>query len=662
MILSSLQLRVIQLPRATKRLIVVVCDAVLLIAVLVAALTIVHQGDWRQIRELAFLFPIVVLVGIPVFGSLGLYRAIIRFIGGEMFFAVLRGTTLLAVIVAFFDQSAFGDLFASLSAGLVFFAFAILALPASRLFMRAIVSQRRLASDRVAVYGAGQAGRRLVRALASGRDCHAVLFVDDSPTFRGRVVAGLPVVAPAALPERIRKLGIRRVLLALPSVSRRKREEIIASLEKLSVRVQTVPDITDLLSGRSRVDDVRDVEVADLLGRESVPPNTRFLGGCIVGKSVMVTGAGGSIGSELCRQIVRLKPARLVLVELSESALFAVDLELRRMILEEETEIELIPVLCSVNHRARMYQVMRNFQVQTVYHAAAFKHVPLVEYNMLEGVYNNIIGTWHTAEAACDAGVEIFVLISTDKAVSPVSVMGATKRFAELVLQAMSERESRPRFCMVRFGNVLGSSGSVVPVFREQIRRGGPVTVTHRDIIRYFMTIPEAAQLVLQAGSMCEGGDVFVLDMGKPVRIADLARRMVHLMGLTLRDDANPDGDIAIQYTGLRPAEKLYEELLIGNNVTGTGHPMIMRAMEDRLPWSKVQHFIEQLLHACARSDCERVRELLVESVEGYRPTNGVDDVVWTAGQKSTAALAQGITGQATITDLASRRLGPLAT
>jgi FlaA1/EpsC-like NDP-sugar epimerase len=469
------------------------------------------------------------------------------------------------------------------------------------------------------------------------------------------------VAPPERLPELVRTHGIRRVLLALPSASRRKRQEIIARLEQLQVRVQTIPDIADLLSGRARVEDLQDVDVADLLGRDVVPPDTRLLDACIRGKSVLVTGAGGSIGSELCRQIVRLRPRRLVLLDIAESALFAIDLELRRCVAEEGqvangVSTEIVPLIGSAHHRTRVHQLLKNFSVQTVYHAAAYKHVPLVEYNMLEGVHNNVIGTWHTAEAACEAGVETFVLVSTDKAVSPINVMGASKRMSELVLQAMSERQrdavNGTHFCMVRFGNVLDSSGSVVPVFREQIRRGGPVTVTHRDIIRYFMTIPEAAQLVLQAGSMCQGGDVFVLDMGQPVRIADLARRMIHLMGRTVRDDEHPDGDIAIHYTGLRPAEKLYEELLIGSNVTGTDHPMILRAMEESLPWAQIQLYLERILQASARSDCERVREILVECVGNYRPENAVDDLVWRAGRQYGAPALPG-----TVIDLAAWRL-----
>ena len=662
MALNRWQARLIQLPPLPKRLLIALCDSILLLAVLVATLGLVHQGQWAIVLKAAPLFPLVVLAGIPLLASQGMYRAIIRFIGEELVVGIIRGVLLVAVVVGTFHFLIIGPLGQSILVGLVFSAFGILGLTANRLLMRTLVSGRQRRGERVAIYGAGEAGMRLAAAVARGRSWNPVLFVDDSPALRGRIVAGLRVCSADALPALVSVLNIRRVLLALPSASRRKRLEIIASLEPLPVRVQTVPDIGDLVSGRARVDDVRDVDVVDLLGRESVPPNEKLLDACIRGKSVLVTGAGGSIGSELCRQILRLQPARLVLLDSSEPALFEIDLELRRTMLEQEIEVELIPLLASVHHRSRIYQVLKNFGVQTVYHAAAYKHVPLVEYNMLEGVHNNIIGTWHTAEAACDAGVETFVLISTDKAVSPVNVMGATKRFAELVLQAMSQRQSATRFCMVRFGNVLDSSGSVVPVFREQIRRGGPVTVTHRDIIRYFMTIPEAAQLVVQAGSMSRGGDVFVLDMGKPVRIADLARRMIHLMGLTERDEENPDGDIAIRFIGLRPAEKLYEELLIGTNVTGTDHPMIMRAMEEFLPWSRVRDFLDQILRAAADSDCERVRDLLVESVVGFKPGNGVDDLVWRAGLEAAGgALASGGPGPATVIDLASRRAQPLA-
>jgi len=346
--------------------------------------------------------------------------------------------------------------------------------------------------------------------------------------------------------------------------------------------VQSLPNLSDLISGKAQISELRDVDVGDLLGRDPVPPKPRLFGSCIRGKCVLVTGAGGSIGAELCRQIIRLSPSRLVLFEMSELALYNIQRELEEVAAHEELTVEVVPLLGNAHHRHRVREVLAAFNVQTVYHAAAYKHVPIVEHNVVEGIHNNVISTWYTAEAALETGVETFVLISTDKAVNPANVMGATKRLAELVLQALQERTTHTRFCMVRFGNVLASSGSVVPLFQEQIRRGGPVTVTHRDVIRYFMTIPEAAQLVIQAGSMAKGGDVFVLDMGRPVRIDDLARRLVNLMGLTVRDANNPEGDIEIEYTGLRTAEKLFEELLIGTNVTGTDHPMIMRAMEHR--------------------------------------------------------------------------------
>jgi FlaA1/EpsC-like NDP-sugar epimerase len=414
-----------------------------------------------------------------------------------------------------------------------------------------------------------------------------------------------------------------------------------------------MPDIADLASGHARVDEIREVDVADLLGRDSIRPNDRLLDACIRGKTVAVTGAGGSIGSELCRQIIRLGPRQLLLLEVSELALYQIERELRQISGRDGLDIDIVALLGSVHHADRMRLVFKTFNVNTVYHAAAYKHVPMVEHNMVEGVHNNIIGTWYTAQAADDAGVDTFVLVSTDKAVSPVNVMGATKRFAELVLQGLHQRGSNTRFCMVRFGNVLESSGSVVPLFREQIRRGGPVTVTHPAIIRYFMTIPEAAQLVIQAGSMGKGGDLFVLDMGQPVRIEDLARRMINLMGLTVRDRHDPDGDVAIEYTGLRPAEKLYEELLIGSNVMGTEHPMIMRALEESLPWDNVQACLDELLKAIRVFDCERARELLLTYVDGYKPRNGVEDLVWRATHTETSLVADSV-----VTELDSRRPG----
>jgi len=377
------------------------------------------------------------------------------------------------------------------------------------------------------------------------------------------VIHGVEVYSPDQLPDLIKIYDIRRVLLALPSVNHRRRREILNSLEPLALHVQTVPDIGDIVVGHARVEDIRDVDASDLLGREPVAPDPRLFDACIRNKVVMVTGAGGSIGAELCRQIARLGPRRMVLLEMSELALYNIDRELRHIVGAEDRDVEITSLLGNAHHKYRMREIIQAYGVQTLYHAAAYKHVPIVEENIIEGIHNNVISTWYTAEAAHECGVETFVLISTDKAVNPTNVMGATKRLAEIVLQGLQKRGSRTRFCMVRFGNVLESSGSVVPLFREQIRRGGPLTVTHRDVIRYFMTIPEASQLVLQAGAMAHGGDLFVLNMGKPVRIVELARRMVSLSGMTVRDEENPDGDIEIRFTGLRPAEKLFEELLI---------------------------------------------------------------------------------------------------
>jgi FlaA1/EpsC-like NDP-sugar epimerase len=465
--------------------------------------------------------------------------------------------------------------------------------------------------------------------MLSGSNFEPVAFVDDKRALISRRINGITVHSSVELPHLIRSLGIRRLLLAMPAASRRRRQEILSSLEDLEVHVQSVPELSDVISGRARIDELRDVDVNDLLGRDPVPPIQSLFRSCIEGKSVMVTGAGGSIGSELCRQIIMLSPSKIVLFELSELALYSIDQELRKIVVRLGLQTELVPLLGSVHHRQRVRDSMFAFGVQTVYHAAAYKHVPMVEHNMIEGLHNNVVGTWYTAEAAMDASVETFVLISTDKAVNPTNVMGATKRFAELVLQGLQARSPSTRFCMVRFGNVLDSSGSVVPLFREQIKNGGPVTVTHPEVIRYFMTIPEAAQLVIQAGAMGTGGDVFVLDMGQPVRIADLARRMIHLSGLSVRDSSSPDGDIEIQYTGLRTAEKLYEELLIGSNVAGTEHPRIMRAVEHSLPWARIQELLEDLLIALSNFDCPRAISRLGDAVQEYNPTGDIKDYVW---------------------------------
>lgn len=626
--MERLARRLVGLPRSRKRALMLATDAVFIPAALWTAIAL-KLGEWPGgIAATPWLYVVAVLASFPFFVRLGLYRAVIRFIGPRVIVAVLAGVTASVLVLAAinFFLGARGIPFTSLA---IYWALALVYVGGSRIIVRNMMNARTAGTDRVVVYGAGAAGAQAAAALRMGGRFDPVAFLDDEPSLQGSVVAGIEVHAPSELQRLIQEESVTSVLLAMPSQTRRRRQEILKSLEPSPVKVMTVPDIGDLLSGSARIEDVREVDAADLLGRDPVPPNERLFDACIRDKVVMVTGAGGSIGSELCRQIARLKPRRLVLFEMSEFALYQIDRELREIMEREHLEFDLTALLGNAHHKYRVREIIQSYGVQTVYHAAAYKHVPIVEQNVIEGIHNNVISTWHTAEAALECGVETFVLISTDKAVNPTNVMGATKRLAEIVLQGMQQRGARTRFCMVRFGNVLESSGSVVPLFRQQIERGGPVTVTHPDVIRYFMTIPEASQLVLQAGAMARGGDVFVLDMGQPIKIADLARRMVHLAGLTVRDDKNPDGDIEIRYTGLRPAEKLYEELLIGSNVSGTEHPMIMRAMEHSLPWEQVQEILHNLLIVMGQFDVGAACGLLRESVSEYRPTGEIVDKVW---------------------------------
>jgi FlaA1/EpsC-like NDP-sugar epimerase len=487
--------------------------------------------------------------------------------------------------------------------------------------------------ERVIIYGAGKSGLQLSSILFHAKQLQPIAFIDDDVSKQGSILNGIRVYSPNAISDVISKYGAKRVLLALGHAPRSKRSVIIRQLEPLPVVIQTIPQINDVVSGKAQIEEIRDVEIEDLLGRDEVSADRELLSDCIHNKSVMVTGAGGSIGSELCRQIIRLKPSKIVLFELSEFALYKIEQEINRYVAKRGLAIEVHGVMGSVQKRHRMEVIMKSFEVHTVYHAAAYKHVPLVEQNVIEGVRNNVFGTWYCAEAAIKSGVETFVLISTDKAVRPTNVMGATKRLSELVLQGLAQRQDQTRFCMVRFGNVLGSSGSVVPLFRHQIKEGGPVTVTHRDITRYFMTIPEAAQLVLQAGSMGEGGDVFLLDMGDQVRISDLAEKLIHLMGLEVKNNNNPDGDIEIQYTGLRPGEKLYEELLIGDNPSATSHPRIMKAREISLPWADVEVILGKIDQYSYLFDCQSVRDVLIKAPLGYTPSSEISDSVWLQSQ-----------------------------
>lgn len=589
------------------------------------------------------LFCISPVLAVPIFIKFGLYRAIIRYIGGRVLWVIFQSVTLYAL--------AFTVVIFQTGIGLV----PRTVTPLNWLLMLFFVGGSRFiarwwltdiyvylsgntiqnsSAKSVIIYGAGSAGVQLASALAYGQEFNPVAFLDDDKQLHRQKVNGLRIYSLPSLSYLIERHKVTEVLLALPSATRSRRNEIIRLLEPYPVHVRSVPGMADIAQGKVKLDEIQEVDIADLLGRDSVAPDPELFKINIIGKVVMVTGAGGSIGSELCRQIIQLRPAKLILFELNEYALYSINKELNHVIslVQESFGFEIVPVIGSIADSARIKKVYNVFQVQTVYHAAAYKHVPLVEQNPCEAIKNNIFGTLIVAQAAISEKVETFVLISTDKAVRPTNMMGATKRFAELVLQGLSLNEGQStRFTMVRFGNVLGSSGSVIPLFREQIARGGPVTVTDTRVIRYFMTIPEAAQLVIQAGAMGLGGDVFVLDMGESIRIDDLAKRMINLSGLEVRDENHPNGDIEISYTGLRPGEKLYEELLIGNNVSDTVHPRILRAEEEVIPWGELSGRLKKLKKALEKDDLKAMRVLLKESVSGFSPQCGVGDVLWVA-------------------------------
>ena len=620
---------ILYIPRYQKRLLSVLVDAACLPLALWLAFSlrldeIYITGD----PSILIAALCTTLTSIAVFARLGLYRAVVRYMSNHAMIAVLSGVTASTIALSVLSFGLHAPI--PRSVPLIYWCLALVFVGGSRMLIRSLVHRNIVKSkDRVVIYGAGKSGLQLSSILFHGKDLQPVAFVDDDKAKQGSILNGIRAYSPDELTDVLTRYGASNVLLALGHASRSRRSEVLRFLERFPVVVQTMPDINDVVNGKAKIEEIRDVDIEDLFGRDEVVPDRELLADCINKKSVMVTGAGGSIGSELCRQIVRLKPSRLVLFELSEFALYQIEQELRAYVAKKGIQLDIHPVMGSVQKLNRLETVMRTFAVDTVYHAAAYKHVPLVEHNIIEGVRNNVFGTWYCAEAAIKAKVETFVLISTDKAVRPTNVMGATKRLAELVLQGLAQRQDDTRFCMVRFGNVLGSSGSVVPLFRKQIRDGGPVTVTHPDITRYFMTIPEAAQLVLQAGSMGEGGDVFLLDMGESVRIADLARKLIRLMGLEVKDANCPEGDIEIEYTGLRPGEKLYEELLIGNEPQLTSHPRIMKGMELSLSWDGMNAILGEIDDACHAFDVQAVREMLMEAPLDYRPSESINDLVW---------------------------------
>ncbi|MBA1345484.1 polysaccharide biosynthesis protein [Rhizobium leguminosarum] len=641
--MQALVAPLLAMPRVAKRALALLLDSSFCVLTIWLAYCF-RLNEWTVLTGVQWLPVFVSLcMALPIFIVMGMYRAIFRYANMAAFITVLKAIAIYGV--------AFMTIFTALSVpgvprtvGILQPFLLLIAIGLSRLSIRywlgdayqRILHKNMLA--KVLIYGAGTAGRQLAGALINSAELNVVGYLDDDPRLKGGVMGGLPIYDPSDLPVLAESLGVHNVLLALPSASRQRRNEILEHIRKARVNVRTLPDLTALAQGRIAVSDIRELEIEDLLGREAVAPRQELLDKSMRNKVVMVTGAGGSIGGELCRQILRTGPSSLILIDQNEFALYNIHAELQKLAeLYKHENMQIVPILCSVRDQDRMEHVMQSWRPQTLYHAAAYKHVPLVEHNAVEGIKNNVMGTLVAARAANKCGVSNFVLISTDKAVRPTNVMGASKRLAEMVLQALAAESAtdrmRTNFSMVRFGNVLGSSGSVVPLFRQQIKDGGPVTLTHPDITRYFMTISEASQLVIQAGAMAEGGDVFLLDMGEPVRIADLARKMVELSGLAVRDEDNPEGDIELSVTGLRPGEKLFEELLIGDNPETTEHPRIMKAREDFLSWPELSRRLNALNAVLDRNDMIAARATLAELVSGYSSTGEVSDLAFTGAE-----------------------------
>lgn len=623
------------LKRRNKRILSVCIDMISLVAAFwLAMLVRLDSLSVLAVTENWLLILSILPLSVFAFVRLGLYRAVLRYMGLQALSAIVIGIFISAISLVILSY--YANWVIPRTVPIIFAFFAFVMIGGSRFFIRSVIGNgRQKLGEAVIIYGAGVSGRQLLTSLNQSHEYHAFAFVDDDESLQGTIIQGVHVHSPSIIRKLIKQKSVTKVLLALPSAGRSQRQSILKKLEPLAVQVMTIPSMNDLVCGKKLYSDIKEVEIDDLLGRDAVPPRQDLMSSNITNKVVMVTGAGGSIGSEICRQVLQLAPKKLILFELSEFGLYAIDRELSAIASTLNIEVEVLPLLGSVQKMNRVQAIMQSFAVQTVYHAAAYKHVPLVEHNVVEGVRNNVFGTLYTAKAAIAANVETFVLISTDKAVRPTNVMGTTKRMAELVLQALAKESHNTRFCMVRFGNVLGSSGSVVPLFKSQIAKNGPVTVTHPDITRFFMTIPEASQLVIQAGAMGKGGDVFVLDMGEPVKIVDLAVKMIHLSGFTVKDDSNPEGDITVSFSGLRPGEKLYEELLIGENVVGTNHERIMTASEAFLSWNDYSVILKKLDTACHCFDHEEIRNILLSAPTGFAPRDGICDLLFMQEQNN---------------------------
>ncbi len=620
--LSNIKNLLLKRSRSHKRLLLLALDTLLIPLILWVGFSLHLNKTFIPNGKEWLIFPLAILVSIPIFIRMGLYRAVLKYFRSQAIASIIIAT-LLATGLWLWAVRLLSLVDIPASVALMVWLGTFTLITSIRLF-----AQHWLYSDKsdnngkkVLIYGAGAAGTQLATILKTDPAYSLVGFIDDEASLKGWNINGLNIYSPLQIESFINEKSVKEVILAMPSAGHKKRQDILNRLEPLTVNVRSIPAFADLASGKLKASDIKDIDIDDLLGRDVIEPNSTLLPANIRGKVVMVTGAGGSIGSELCRQIIALSPEKLILLEQSEFALYQIEQELEELIRNNSYSVRLNKVLGSITNPVLLKRLFEHKTVQTIYHAAAYKHVPLVEENPVAGLSNNVFGTQLLAEHALDGNVETFILISTDKAVRPTNVMGCSKRVAEMVLQALAESpDSNTVFSMVRFGNVLGSSGSVVPKFRQQIREGGPITVTHKDITRFFMSIPEAVQLVIQAGAMAKGGEVFVLDMGDSVKITDMAKKMIKLAGLSIKNDESPEGDIEIEYTGLRPGEKLYEELLIGDNVSGTQHKRIMRANEIHMEKLALQSHLNSLQDAMSTSKVDGIKKELTSIVDGYTP------------------------------------------
>ncbi|MBR6026942.1 MAG: polysaccharide biosynthesis protein [Neisseriaceae bacterium] len=616
-------------PRWFKKIILLIHDIFFISSAFILSFAVrLNPHEVFNIPHIKTLWLLILLFSIIVFIRMGLYRAVLRYASLRILNKVMLGSIAsVAIMLAVFT---FSGITLPRSVPILYFLLCLVFLTGSRFTVKGILELAQNRSGRpVIIYGAGQSGRQLLESIKQVNEYYPVAFVDDNPKLHKLIIADKSIYPPSALPQLVQDYRVEKILLSIPSATIAQRKNILHALEPLPCEVLSIPGMKDLVDGKVTVNALKKISVNDLLGREKVEPDLELLQRNIYNKNVLITGAGGSIGSELCRQILSNQPQVLVLFELSEFALYSIYKELEQLSGRLNSTTKIIPLLGNVLDKKHLTDCMNVFAINTVYHAAAYKHVPLVEYNTTAGVLNNVFGTLHCAMAAQESNVETFVLISTDKAVRPTNTMGASKRMAELILQALAATKNHQTiFCMVRFGNVLGSSGSVIPLFEKQIAVGGPVTITHQEITRFFMTIPEAAELVLQAGAMAKGGDVFVLDMGESVKIIDLARKMIKLSGNNIKNDTGKEGDIEIQITGLRPGEKLYEEVLIGENVQGTQHPRIMSAQEKMLAWESLSQLLETLHTACVKRNADTIRAILLQAPTDFSPTDEICDLL----------------------------------